>query len=120
MTITDGTGNLNQIYDKYAHHFQKGFPSFHNLLWQLIVNRAREDKIIAFTAVIDENGTTMAYVGFNEPGYYSTGVYFVEGTDYDTATAIAYELNVRLFGITEGLSEHLVMLSMRKDETATH
>lgn len=119
MTIKNTIEFFYENYDPMEDHFEKSFPSFHNLLWQLIVNDAHKDKIICLHPVYHGNvGLQISIVFWDERGHQATNVKFRTGTTYDQAQVICDKLNEQLFGIMPSLSFMIVARSMRKPEEA--
>lgn len=118
MNIIKSTEGLNKLYDQFKDKFEKNCsPSFHNLLWQIIVNEAYGDRTVAFCPVVGmENRITIGVAQQDEPGYYPTQVGFEMSVTWKEAGDICYTLNEEIFGLTPKLSVAIVASSMRKDK----
>jgi hypothetical protein len=115
MTIKKSTEFFHELHDKYEAKFEKAMPSFHNLLWQFIVNDIHPNKIIAFTPVHYKGGLQISTVNFNVSGHWPTNVHFAKGVSYDEALEICQDLNLQLFGMTDQLAFAIIATSMRQD-----
>jgi hypothetical protein len=122
------TSFFNDVHDAMADFFVKSTPSFHNLLWQIIVNEAYNDKIICFYPVEAYKGIEaseaakvfgkwqIGIVAFNEQGYVPTFVNFIPQFDFDDAQAACDILNKQMFGIEQDFMVMLVDRSMHLQE----
>lgn len=130
MTIKNSIEFFHQVHDPYQDKFINAQPSFHNLLWQLIVNERFDKQIIIFHPVPVRPDKTqdlldssykhgkwdISIVTFNEGGYQRTYVTFVpEIETYDEACRICDEINQKVFGITPELAIKIVTDSMAID-----
>jgi len=115
-TTATSTDQLNEIYefnkDAFISDPFKG--SFHNLLWQLIINRVAENTIQTFYDVYHEGEYVLARVIANEPGFINTGVYFKDCTPEDHAKKICEYLNDKIFNQTPSESDKIVSTSFVK------
>lgn len=114
-TIMTSTDQLNKVYDQFKDKFEANCsPSFHNLLWQLIINRVHDDKIIVLVpAVMKHDRWEVGLAEHNEPGFIATSVGLLSGIDYKEATWICEKLSKQLFGIDEKLWATILLSSMR-------
>lgn len=119
MTLFTSTKFFHTVYDPLKDHFETNqAQSFHNLMWQLIVNEAHKDKLICLHPVYQgDAGLQLSIVFFNESGHSPTYVKFVKGTTYDQAHFICDKLNGLLFGMLPDLAMVIVARSMRKPDT---
>lgn len=85
---------VDKIYDKFKNKF---VGDLHNVLWQIIVNGVREDKISAFTSAISANGYKLGIADEQIKGYSSTGVVFKEPALYDDVQKVIENLNKAVF-----------------------
>lgn len=117
MNILTTTNDFKDQYNKHKHEFvENQMPSFHNLLWQVIVNERFADQTVAFTAVLRNGRTEIGIAEKDEYGYIPTSVGFNDGIDYKTANDICYDLNEAIFGLNHKASSIIVMTSMREDK----
>lgn len=111
--IVRSTDDFRRIHDAYEHAFEKNCsPSFHNLLWQIIVDDRFDERLVAFVPVIKQGRTEIGVAEFNESGYIVTNVGAT--VQYKELADICDELNKELFGLTPLLSSRIQMSSMRK------
>ncbi len=111
MTVATSTKTLNELYDKYKDDFEKNCsPSFHNLLWQIIVNEVMANKTICFTPVYTKTGLQIGIAHANEGGYQATNVHFT--CDYEKASDILEDMNLVLFGMNEKAQTVLIGTTM--------
>ena len=88
---------------KYNNYFKTGevfLRSFHDLLWQIAVNRCFktvECPIIFHINAAVEHGNELV-LAFESGGYRNTGVYFID-SNYDNCIDIAEELNELFFKV---------------------
>lgn len=129
MTVQNSIEFFHQVHDPYQDKFIKAQPSFHNLLWQFIVNEKFDKQIVIFHPVpvkpnkmqdmisedYKDGHWEISIVTFNEGGYQRTYVAFLPTIDYDEACGICDELNEKLFGITPDLGIKIVTESMDID-----
>lgn len=112
-TILTSTEDFNAVYDKHKGSFETNTtPSFHNLLWQFIVNNIHDTKLVSLTVVLRNGRTELGIAEFNEPGYIPTSVGFT--VPYDKATDICDDLNLLMFGQADKLSMRIIASSYRK------
>ncbi len=102
------TKKVNEIYNKYKSHFPNSF--FHNLLWQLLVNKSRKLTDAAFVPVIKTGYTELGIADKGEKGFQPTGVIFATH-NHDEAQMICHGLNLDLFGLKEEEAEDIVFSS---------
>lgn len=114
-TIITSTDQLNKVYDQFKDKFESNYsPSFHNLLWQLIINRVHDEKIIVLVPAVMKNGRwEIGLAEHNEPGFIATFVGLLPGIDYKKASEICEKLSKQLFGIDEKLWATILLASMR-------
>jgi hypothetical protein len=115
MTVLTTIESLNEVYDKYAENFNSNqSPSFHNLLWQTIVNQVHGNAIVVFYPVYHNHILQVSLVAHDEAGHTPLMVEFAAGTTFDKAVKVCYALNRLVFGITDLLADRIVTLSMDK------
>jgi hypothetical protein len=108
------TDKLKKIYEQYKHLFQPLITSFHNLLWQVMINESMKGKgPVAFTAIVADRGCEMV-IASADGGYYPTGVKFVEEIEYNKASDHAEEISSHVFGHSKKENWKIVARSMRK------
>jgi hypothetical protein len=113
MTVLTTIDALNEVYDRYKDNFRSNqCPSFHNLLWQIIVNESTGCRLVVFTPVYHNNMLQVSITTLNETGHRPTNVEFAAGTTYDKAVDVCYALNRLIFGITDLLADRIVAISM--------
>lgn len=115
MVLQTTTEFFHKAHDPFGRNFQDGSLSFHNLLWQLIVNEARADKIEVFYAVHRNGNLELVLVEFNKSGYYPTHIRFAENIAYDLALDICEHMNTLTFGVSIDFANKIVGISMRKE-----
>lgn len=116
MTLKTSTEFFHEVHDPFQEHFVKNtIYSFHNLLWQLIVNEIHPDKLVILYPVYTDK-LQLSIVWLGERGHLPTHVEFVKGTTFEQACEIADKLNEMLFGVLPLLGDVIVMQSMRKDK----
>lgn len=114
-TNLTGTELLNSIYDANKDNFKPGMCSFHNLLWQLIINETWKDtNIHCFVPVYQDGGNMIAIAENNKYGYHPTYVFFADGIDYKQANNICKRINEEMFGLLSDACDNIVASSMRK------
>jgi divalent metal cation (Fe/Co/Zn/Cd) transporter len=92
---------FDKLYDKFEGFFSKNsFPSFNDILWQIVINEILKGRNAAITSVLTENGMELAIVYKGEKGYYPTHVLFNSDVTYNKAEEIANELNNEIFGLS--------------------
>lgn len=116
--VLQGTDLLNSIYSVQKENFQKCHPSFHNLLWQLIINEAwKKNKRHCFAPVVSnvENagGFEVGIVETDEQGYFPTRVFFKEGLTFDECVKICEAINTEMFGLSPTNTNEIITSSMR-------
>jgi hypothetical protein len=118
-TLKSSTAFYHEVTDPFAHNFVKMVTSFTNLMWQLVVNEAHEDKIVCFYPVQSKHPELgkweIGLVFWNESGYQPTSVTFVPEVDFDKAMLICEAINNTLFGISPELGNLIVDRSMRSN-----
>jgi hypothetical protein len=102
---------LNKLYDKYNDCFANTMPSFHNLLWQLMINGVHKGKRMCFYAALTGGENTLGLVTFNEAGYYPA-VFFKETVNFPEMEAIVNNLNQQVFDVDEKEYMRIVSSSM--------
>lgn len=103
------TEKLDSIYEKFKNHFPQS--SFHDVLWQLLINEVRKGKQSAFTAVIKDGYTLLAIADKNEKGYTPTNAIF-SSDNYDECEDVCDELNKEVFGLTDKEASNIVLSSL--------
>lgn len=83
---------LNKIYDKYRDDFKEGICSFHDLLWQIMINQNFKEKEVVFYPVVTPEGNEMV-VASGAGGYTETGVVF-KNDDWDKSTELSIEISL--------------------------
>lgn len=111
IKMKNQTEIVEEIYLKFKKHFPNTF--FHNLLWQLLINKTRSLKDAAFIPVIVSGYQTLGIADKNVSGYSPTGVVF-ETHNYDEASKICEELNKEVFGIGSEEAFEITSSSFRK------
>lgn len=114
----DRLARLNVVYDKYKDDFE---GSFHNMLWQVMVNGVRDETRSAFVVADAENmvrnGKPVAAWEFGiadagRKGYTPGSCWYVG--DYDKASRVAEELNKEVFGLEPEEGWMIAASTMRK------
>lgn len=107
---------LNNIFNEYGKLFEQNTsPSFHDLLWKLIVNRAYNDKVVVFAPVLPTTTGRGIEVGLAEhgsKGYFKTNVALIPDVPYNQASDILEELTAKIFGISGELYDHIFLRSL--------
>ncbi len=103
------TQKVNELYNKYKDHFPNSF--FHNLLWQLLVNKSRKLTDAAFVPVIRNGNTELGIADKEDKGFQPTGIVF-ETDNIDEAETICDGLNRDLFGLEESEAADIVLSSL--------
>lgn len=115
-TVKKGTTFFNEVNNQFEDRFEKTFFSFHNLIWQLVVNESYQDNIICFHPVDSKTEGyfwEIAIVEWNVEGFKRTNVTFIKDViEYNEACDICDQLNEQLFGITQLLGQKIVDRSM--------
>ena len=105
----DDLTKLNQIFNKWNASFNDG--GFHNFLWQLIINKAHENKIKALFPAIAINGYELGLVISNSKGYIRTSAFFLDH-DFHVAQLVCDELNKDIFNLSIPQANDIVLSSM--------
>lgn len=100
---------LRELYEKYKGYFD---GSFHNLLWQLMINEVHADRERALTAVIDKRGYQLGLVLEGMKGYIPTLTWFKPGMKWEECSKIADELSEKIFEIDYEKQNIIVLRSM--------
>jgi hypothetical protein len=108
------TEKLNKIYSEYKQYFETDVlkSSIHNLLWQIMINKAYQGKNIAFHPNISNEGTEMVIA--DEQGcFYHTHLFFLD-SDYNKCCDISEKLSIEVFDYIDGNGsyEHIITKSM--------
>lgn len=102
------------IYNKYYMSFEPvGMFTFHNLLWQLIVNEVHKDKKVVLSSNYEVNGQEIVFVFDGETGYYKTHVAFLPNVNYKQGQDICADLSLLIWGIEKLEFERIVDQSFR-------
>jgi len=118
-TILNTTEQHHEIYEEFAEYFcESNQPmglSFHNLIWQIIVNQVDADLTFALHPVDKiPNTFTVGKVLAGSDSFIDLSVYFCLDISYNKACSILDRLNEKLFGITPEQGERIVGDSMAK------
>lgn len=106
MTTTEKVDN---IYNEFVQHFD---GSFHNTLWQIIVNNSLENMSAAF---ISDPVQKRVVIAFEEGGYIPANVVFKNQTlERNERDEILGRLNELVFGITPARAMEIELKSYRK------
>ena len=111
MEITD---RLNKIYDKYNKDFEQGISSFHNLLWQIMINNNFKGRVVVFYPIVTSEGNEMV-VASGTGGYTETGVIFKD-SDWDKSSALSMEISMLVWdskygGLLENEGDYETVMS---------
>lgn len=98
MMKTVGTKELNEAYKKFNKLFRIDTRSFHDLLWQIIVNETFKGRVFCLHVVVEEDGNHLV-VAFASGGYQKTGVYFND-VDYNKCCDIVEGINEAAFKLS--------------------
>lgn len=104
---------LNFLYDKYK---DKMVGSFHNTLWQILINDCRKDIQSAFVYVFVPSKIGSTHVGIadlNVKGYTPATFDFNTSVSEEERHLILEELNREVFGITKERADQIYFSSMR-------
>lgn len=106
----------SDIRKKYNEHFKTGgiqYRSFHDLLWQISVNRILESEKEPVLFHVDVTGAygNQLILAHSSGGYKNTGVYFVS-EKYGECCDISEELNEIFFQIDKDEQVKLIGKSM--------
>lgn len=105
---------LRTIFEQYKDKFELVLPlTFHNALWQVMINNVHSGKLKCFYGTMSEHGNCLALVIANESGFIPTA-YFKPELSLDECEDIAYSLNHDVFGIDKNMAEHISISSMSK------
>ena len=113
MTIK--TEKLNSIYEAYNHLFINSHPSFHNLLWQIIINEAPHEK--AAFAVIYSEGQLEIVIALDNGGYIPTGVFFRDISYYDSCN-YADLISARVFTLSDPEVQAITIHSIQRSKNS--
>lgn len=94
--LQKATQKLNMIFKENEEYF---IASFHNLLWQILVNGSLDKEMCVFHPVVTEGGLWEVVLANIQGGYNHTGCYFKPGTTYNEACDRLDILNVDVFGL---------------------
>jgi hypothetical protein len=103
--------NLKKIYEEHAHLFQVTVPTFHNLLWQILINETMKGKTVAFTAAYVAEGLSLV-IADSAGGYFPTGIFFKPEITYMVGNEAAEHISMQVFHITKDEAILRVMKSM--------
>lgn len=105
---------FEKIYNAYYMKFEAvGMFTFHNLLWQLIVNEVKKDEKVILSTNYEVNGQELVFVNEGEGGYIKTHVAFLTNVDYKHGYLIAKELTELIFGIDSKEYDRILDLSFQ-------
>jgi hypothetical protein len=102
---------LSKLYEKYKDCFLNTMPSFHNLLWQIMINDVHSGKRICFYAAHKEGENILGLVTYNESGYYPA-VTFKEELTHEQIVAVAEDLNESVFSLSKEQAIDIISSSM--------
>lgn len=105
---TDTLGTVNDLYAKYGELFSD--DSFHNLLWQILVNNRFSGQEVALTYIADEN--TIGITVKNQGGYIPTGIHFKQPI-YEKCVEYINQLNFDIFRLNPVEASLIVLSSLR-------
>jgi len=105
---SDPLDRLNRIYDQYKDEFE---GDFHNMLWQILVNKVFGDRRMAFHAAILDTGYILGIAEENKPGYHPSYVFF-KTLIHREATEITGSLNFEVFNLNNREACEIVLTSM--------
>ncbi len=102
---------LNKLFDKYKDRFD---GSFHNVLWQIMINGKRKDTESCFVSNYTNRGLDLGIADKNESGYTFAGCCFKYNVTYDEAELILADLNKEVFELTEDQAFKISLSSLTK------
>jgi hypothetical protein len=106
------TEKFNKIYKSYNDLFVPSMPSFHNLLWQIIVNETLKNKTVAFYVDYTDRGAQFV-IACNDGGYIPTGVFFTEKIGYNAAADYCSDISQQVFDLSKKEIKSIVTNSFR-------
>jgi hypothetical protein len=112
--MSDIINKLNYVNDSYKDCFTNSLPSFHGVLWNLLIEEVHKEKEKAFTINISSGvGYQLGLAIKNEKGYIPLGVYFnrKEYRDYKKASEILEKINKQVFNLDINKSAEIVFSS---------
>jgi len=113
MKITE---RLHVIYEQYKDNFKNTLPaSFHNALWQVMVNEIHKGKLKCFYATNIDTEYCLALVVANEGGFIPL-CYFNEDLSMEQCESLAYQIGSDVFDVDEKTADQIVGSSMFKNE----
>lgn len=87
---------FNRIFKKFGKDFKEALPcTFHNLIWQIIINGTRKGKSDVFYPVITPEGTEMV-IAQSTGGYLETGVMF-KSKNWDKCQDLCEKISLLAF-----------------------
>lgn len=107
------TKKLNSIYEEYKDYFVKDpFVSFHDILWQIMINEIHKDNVKCFYGTIDSDGqNVLALVIENKDGYIPVA-FFKGEINLVSVENLANELSEKVFGLNKDECMKIVNSSM--------
>lgn len=114
------TDKLHAIHENHKAEFEPGLCSFHNLLWQIMINEVRKDTESAFAVAPSKDQPGRWQIGIADAdvlGYTPTEVILVT-KDYNEASGVLEKLNREVFGLDTDAAHRIVARSMRLRRSA--
>lgn len=104
------TEKVALLYNKYVDKLNG--ISFHNLLWQLLINKNRSNEKSALTVVYTDNGQEIVIADKHKQGYTPASVVFEDGIRRDQANKICQHLNKVIFGLEPKEASEIVLSTL--------
>jgi hypothetical protein len=104
----------SELRKEYFDHFKTGEPqyrSFHDLLWQIHVNKMTEDSLVLFHVNVEPDGNKLV-IAYESGGYKNTGVVFTS-ENYNECCDIVEKINERFFGYDTKEQSKIIAVSMQ-------
>lgn len=111
-TVATVKKDVDAIYNTNKEAFEDSTPSFHNLLWQILINDIFKGKRIAFSPVLRDGKWEIGIATEGEKGYTPTGIVF-KNQGRDQAIWVCEDLNLEVFDLSIKEAMLIVASSMR-------
>jgi hypothetical protein len=103
---------VNEAYDEYNDNFERSpiTGSFHNALWQLLINEVHKGHVFCFWVVVGSEGNQLV-VAFGTGGYQETGIYF-KSSNFNECCSVVEGINQSAFNLDVDDTNYIVANSM--------
>lgn len=110
--MENATDKVGRIYDKHKNKIE---GSFHDVLWQILVNGVRKANLeSAFTHLYpSNNGCEVGIADKGRKGYTPTSIFFKADVPVKERVAIVDDLNREVFGLEPDQALMIVIDTMR-------